>query len=427
MNKIIYDKDAEDALIYSITVQPGEFYKLDISADDFYIAQNKVIWEAFTSLSRTGTEIDVISLNNWIRTNKNEDYFGYIVELSNNTPLADSKHCAEIVREKAKRRHMVQISSKIATAAFDDTTEIDKVLPGFINQLADTQHVQNGAIHLKNYLSRLYNEVEERSNNPTEVWGLQTSFQTFNRITGGLQLGESMIVSGVPGVGKSIWAMQLGVDLGKSNPGAIYSMEMGGLQTTRRIVSGEARINTRQLKTGKLENWAGFVSCIETLGALPIYMSDSVGWTTTSLRADLSRLKAQHDIKWFVLDYLYLLNDSGKDEIERTANISIGIKRICKELNIAGIVIHSMNKAGMENDMPDQSNLRGSGQAVYDADLIVFLKKFTPMKYEKVRESEKENLRTLIFGKGRELEDPQRFIHFTKFQGFPAFAEAALD
>jgi len=143
----------------------------------------------------------------------------------------------------------------------------------------------------------------------------------------------------------------------------------------------------------------------------------------------LSRLKAQQNISWFVLDYLYLLNDGGADEIERTSLASKGLKRICKDLNLAGIIIHSMTKGGMASEIPDQSDLRGSGQAVYDADLITFLTKFKPMtrQEEKIKEKDRENLRTLWFGKGRELEDPQRYIHFTKFQGFPAFAEAATD
>lgn len=429
-NAIIYSKEAEESIIGATIGDPVCFSELDIEPDDFYVSKNKTIWQTFIDLHRSGNTLDLVTIIDKLNRDQSENWVLYLSECINDLPSwADARNYAGIIKDKATRRRMVQIASRIATTAHDPKSEIDKSLPGFIDQLSDTTKIQNGAVPLKNYLSMLYDDVEHKAENPAEIWGLETGFKQFDQITGGLQQGESMIMSGVPGVGKSIFAMQLGVNLGKSSPGAIYSMEMGAMQTTRRIVSGYGKIPTRQLKTGKLDEWDGFISCIQELSLLPIFLSDSAGWTTTTLRADLSRLKAQHGIKWFVLDYLYLLNDGGADEIERTSLASKGLKRICKDLNLAAIIIHSMNKAGMASERPDQSDLRGSGQAVYDADLITFLTKFSPLtkQEEKIKPPDRENLRTLWFGKGRELENPRRYIHFTKFQGYPAFAEAEME
>ena len=151
----------------------------------------------------------------------------------------------------------------------------------------------------------------------------------------------------------------------------------------------------------------------------------------------MARLKAQNGIEWFVLDYLYLLMDGASfaDEIERTALASKGMKRLTKELNLAGIAVHSMNKSGMETSkerqttsggIPTMGNLRGSGQVVYDADLIVFITKYKAeidTLFNATPQNERDNVRVLWFGKGRELENPKKFIKLVKHPGFPAFRE----
>ena len=148
---------------------------------------------------------------------------------------------------------------------------------------------------------------------------------------------------------------------------------------------------------------------------LPLYLSDSVHWTTASIRADLARLKIQHGVQWFVLDYAYLLRDgAGLSENDRTGMISSYIKAITRSLNMAGIVIHSLNKAGMGGGLPGGENIRGSGQQFYDTDLLMFLVK-----------SEIPNTVTCVFGKGRELENPKQAFELRKLEGFPALANAS--
>ncbi|MEM5786530.1 MAG: DnaB-like helicase C-terminal domain-containing protein, partial [Syntrophobacteraceae bacterium] len=118
-------------------------------------------------------------------------------------------------------------------------------------------------------------------------------------------------------------------------------------------------------------------------------------------------------------------NDQGEDEIERTAKASKGLKQICKDLNIAGIAIHSLNKGGIGAGTPDNNGLRGSAQVKYDADLIMYLVNYKPISEQDKRlpENERDNLRTILFGKGRELESRARYIHLTKKGEYPFFGE----
>jgi len=180
----------------------------------------------------------------------------------------------------------------------------------------------------------------------------------------------------------------------------------------------------------KDDDWGKLTEAIDQLRGKPVYMSESETWTTASLRADLTRLKVQYQIRWFIVDYLYLMNDPGESEIEKTQNISRGLKHICKALDLSGLAIHSMNKAGMTNGdgkakKPGQADLRGSAQVNYDADLICFLKEFVPITSADnfVKPNEHDNMRTLWFAKGRELENPRKYIHLVKRPNFPFFGD----
>jgi len=117
-----------------------------------------------------------------------------------------------------------------------------------------------------------------------------------------------------------------------------------------------------------------------------------------------------HHIRWFVVDYLYLLQDRyGKDDHERLAYISKSLKNICKDLQISGLVIHSMTKSEMESQTPNLSGIRGSAQIAYDTDIAMFL-----------IEGDSDDKVKLYFSKFRE-DVPDRYVVLIRDDGFPAF------
>ena len=235
-------------------------------------------------------------------------------------------------------------------------------------------------------------------------------------------------MSGKPGVGKSILEMQRAAQMANSAPGAIYSIEMSGKQVMRRIVSAKSQVQVSRLKSGRLEgdDWQHLVAAIEDLRELPVFMSDVTGWTTTSLRADLSRLKATEGVQWFLVDYLSLLDDARDQDIDsRPSIISRRLKLLCRNLDLAGVAIHSMNKEGIGKNVPDQQHLSGRANVSFDADLICFLTEFQPMSVSdnSIPEKDRENMRTLFFAKGRELEEDRKYIHMVKLPRFPNFGD----
>lgn len=440
--KALYSQEAEDAVLGAVIIDPDLMTQIVLAPDDFYNRRNREVWQTARELSHDGQAVDYLTLCERLeRKNKLAEIGGaaFLTALIGHTPTTlHAEAYAGIVRDKARRRRVVQIANALAQAAWDEKSDLDQLTPGVIEQLASTTTVIQAARPLSEYLSELYDQLETRRENPAEVWGIPTGIAKYDRMTGGMQPGELEILSGVPGVGKSMLAMQRAAAMGAASPGAIYSMEMSGLSVARRLVSGESGVKTSAMKTGRIsdDELPAFVAAIDKLSALSVHMSDCADWTTAQLRADLARLKAQAGIEWFLVDYLYLFRDGDdRTETEKTTTISRSLKRICRELELAGTAVHSVNKAGMgggEEDarksIPSNQNLRGSGQVVFDADIITFLTGYTAGHLvESIPQSQQKNLRVLWITKGRELEDPQKYILLVQKPGFPRFAEYAPD
>lgn len=422
MSAELYSTDAEESLVGSILIQPGIFASLDVTADHFHIHKLRFIWEAVDRLHQRGDPIDItVIVDELDRMNRLGTIGGsaYMVALMNRTATAlNAEAYAKTVKDYAMRRSWLQLGSKMAKLAGELDNSLDQEASGIVEDLLKAVRSDGAAVHVSKYTAQVLNETIERRANPTETWGIPTGFKDFDDITGGIQLSETLYISGEPGLGKSIMAAQMGFQMAKAgHPGAIYSLEMPGKQVVRRRLSAEARVKTRNLKTGKVDDteFGKLLELVEKYERLPLYMSDSVHWTCASLRADIARLKAQHGVEWFVLDYAYLLQDGrGLSENDKTGFVSSQLKAICRALDVAGIVIHSMNKSGIGAALPGMNSIRGSAQQVYDTDILLFL----------VEGDQKNEIRC-IFGKGRELENPKQAFTLVKLPGYPALGDLA--
>jgi len=398
--------EAERAVLGAVLISQELFKEIDLQADDFYLVEHQKIWQAFQQITVEGRTIDILSVNEKVNDPA-------LIQLVNATP--SSLHVetyAEIVREKARRREVVRLASEMANAAYNQNEDLDKKIPDFLTRLVTEAKTARGAAHISGALSELYDEVKSRYEDPSDIWGISTGLYDYDMLTGGHHAGELTLLMGKPGLGKSILAIQMAVGMANEAPGAVYEMEMGRVQTVRRSVSTEARVQTRNIRSGNLESgdWENIIKAIESFQTMPLYLSDDTSWTTASMRADLARLKAQHDIKWFVVDYLYLLSDRyGKDDHERLAYISKSLKNICKDLGLSGLVIHSMTKSEMESHAPNLSSIRGSAQIAYDTDIAMFL-----------IEGDNDKTVKLYFSKFRE-DVPDRYVTLVRDDGFPAF------
>jgi replicative DNA helicase len=420
----LYSPTTEESIIGSLIVNPDGLHDLRLSPDDFYIRRWGMVFEAMLRHEKPDMVTICVELD---KRGQLEEVGGSaeLTRLSNsamfNSYVRDLEQYAAIIREKATRRRLVAQAQALAMAANNQERPLDEAVSAILAEIAANASSGKGAQHWSAYLEQADAEIEARRAAPLKIWGLPTGFADFDYITGGLQLSELLLLAAAPGVGKSIFVMQLATQLAEGgHPGAYYSLEMTGRAVARRALSAASGVQARVLKSGNgwtEDGYTAYYAGLEALASLPVYMADDTGWTTNRLQSDLARLKRTHGIKWFVVDYSFMLTDGdGKlNEIEKTALVISRLKSICKALDLTGAVIHSMNKGGMSSDGAELSGLRGSGQVTYDTDLALFMSIPDPQNQGYIR---------LTFGKGRELENPRGYFDLVRLPGLPKYQAA---
>ena len=310
-----------------------------------------------------------------------------------------------------------------------DQIRIDKTV------LEISKNVSLQSVHRVTSVTDLSDEVEsdikKRAENPGDVWGIPYAFPYLTQVTGGKQLGELIILAGEPKLGKSFWVMQDALETAiKGTPVFIWSGEMKRKQVMRRLYQLYG-LNSRRSKTGYMQksDWDILAEAKSKIQNSPLYIDDNP-LKLNDLRGILMHEKAEHGIQQFVIDYAMLVSAPGKDEIERSANVSTEMKKICSELNLSGILIASVNKQGMDTTSENytKSNVRGSGQQIHDADIVYLLTKYCKSNSEYdlfIKPNQYDNIVMLHIAAGRELDHhlPNGIIHYERDGESPKFVE----
>ncbi len=427
-------REAEEAVLGCVFINPHCLYELApfLKTHHFYIHRHGWIWDTFLALDGRRVPIDLLTVADELdRHGKLAEVGGpaYLTSLVNQVPTSvNAEHYGRIVASHAARRSMLQAANKIASLAYDEAKPIEECIGDAVSETSSLEILGNSSdfVNMGDLLSDVYDEVQERSKDPKEVWGLATGLPKFDKKTGGLQLGELTYLAGSPGVGKTWLDLAWAMELGKQEPGALISLEMKRNSIGRRVLSGVTGVSTRAMKSGFMSesDWQPLNNAIDKYHGFPVWIDDS-SYDTARLRSTLAWLKREKGIRWFILDYALLMLDSGKDETEQSKLISANMKRIVHDLNICGVVLHSVTKVGMDGDEPKMGDQRGSGQAIHDADVQLFLTKL----YEKdpdvssLTPDQKARMATLWCSKGRELEESKFKLHLVRKGTSPFWCE----
>lgn len=409
----LFSTEAENALIGAALINPAILSEIQVSEEDFYIARNRLVWGAIANLDRQGREPDIVTIAELLeRQGKLSEVGGvaYLAMSIHNTPTSlGAERYASIVTDYSARRRLLQAANDAAKAAYNLETRIEDSLPIVVDKVLDSARIDGGAQHISHYTRSVQEQIVERMNNPCDMDGIPTGFIDFDNVSMGLQPGEVLMMTAEPGVGKSITAMQAALQMAqRSYPVACYALEMRGEAVVRRWLSGLSKVKVSAMRRGINPSDYGVIDdCLRNLDQLPIYICDKPSMSIGAIRSDLTRLQKRHGIKAFVLDYDYLLSDGqGMTENDRTILISAGIKHICRDRGIPGIIIHSQNKSDNKGAM---NILRGSKQVAFDIDWLISMKAdgFTNT--------------TIIctIDKGREMEIARKGFTLVKLEGLP--------
>ena len=430
-----HSREAEEALIGSVFIDPFLYFGLSeiVSPTDFYIHRNGWIWQAFGRLNEAKKDIDLITVADVLDGMGYLEEVGgaaYLTSLINQVPTSlNAETYANTVKGYSDKRGLLKFANRIAGLAYKDNSFSQAVTE--IKQ--DFDAIENGVVvddsfqPLKDVFSEVYDEAEERSKSPKEIWGIPTGLDQLDKETGGQQGGELSFWVGEPGVGKTWLLLGMALEMSKTSAGGFLSMELKKQSVARRVLSGASGVATKAIKTGFLEasDWVRINKAVEENAGLPLYlMYESI--TSSQLYHIVRQAKKKYNFGFLVVDYAMLFVDTARDDTERTAIISRNLKQIATTFDITVNCIHSVVKTGMDNGSdPSKSNMRGSGQQIHDADNVYFL---TPYKQTSeldgfLREEQTKKMITVWCKKGRELENSDFHVHMVRKGASPFFAE----
>ena len=313
----------------------------------------------------------------------------YLAALAGNTPTAHNvRRYAEIVRECAVLRKLIEVSTEIADGALNRMgKEVGQLLDeaeSKIFQIAEAgAKTRQGFMEIQPLLTQVMERIDllYHKDNPSDITGIPTGYRDLDRDTSGLQPGDLIIIAGRPSMGKTALALNMAEHVAVENklPVAIFSMEMSGSQLAMRLLGSIGRLDQHKLRTGRLsdDDWNRLTNAVGKLHDAPILVDESGALNALELRARARRLHRQYgSLGLIIVDYLQLMQASSEGENRATeiSEISRSLKSLAKELKVPVVALSQLSRAVEQRTGPKRpimSDLRESGAIEQDADLIL--------------------------------------------------------
>ncbi len=388
--------EAEQSVLGGILLDTSAWDKIAdlLSEKDFYRHEHQLIWRHIGRLTEHAKPVDVITVAESLESNAELEKAGglvYLGTLAQNVPsAANIRRYAEIVRERAIMRKLVEVGSEIATSAYNpggrDAGQLLDEAESRVFEISEQgERGRNGFTAMPPLLTQVVERIESLyGRDASDVTGLATGFTDLDKMTSGLQPGDLIIVAGRPSMGKTAFSINIAenVALETNKAVAIFSMEMGGTQLAMRMIGSVGRLNQQNLRTGRLEDedWSRMTHALGRLNDAPIFIDETAGLNALELRSRARRLHRQNDgLGLVVIDYIQLMSSpAGKSSENRAteiSEISRSLKSLAKELHVPVIALSQLNRSLEQrpNKRPVMSDLRESGAIEQDADLILFI------------------------------------------------------
>lgn len=409
-----------------------------LTSGDFYREAHRVIFNAMLELYNKNEVVDMVTVTEILRRdNKLEDIGGiaYITGLANAVPTAANvKYHAEIVSEKSVLRQLVRVSTEIATMGYEANDDVGVLLDTAESRILEISNRKKKAefTPISDVLMDSVQNLEKLLNNKGGLTGLPTGFIDLDKLTSGLQPSDFIILAARPSMGKTALALNIVQNValrahkrigGEPRSVAFFSLEMSKEQLVSRMLCAEASIDSQRLRVGELgdNDWDALWTACDAMSKAKIYIDDTAGITAMEMRSRARRLKAEHGLDLIVVDYLQLMQGSGKrsgssDRQQEVSEISRSLKALARELNVPVISLSQLSRSVESRNIkrPMLSDLRESGSLEQDADIVAFLYR------EDYYDKETENKHTeLIIAKHRNgpVDTVNLFFHkqYTKF------------
>lgn len=358
-----------------------------IRPEDFYFDANREIFAVAMELFNENVPVDIVTVNDrLVRYDKLDAVGGvpYLTSLAMGVSTTENvTHYAKIVQEKAVLRKLATAATAIGSIAVKQDGETDKIIEQAEQLIFDVAsgRDRSNIIPVRDIIMETYQEMAENAANPNKLTGLPTGFDELNRRCGGFHGGEFILIAGRPGMGKSSFAVNIAesVAINDGKTVAIFNLEMPKESILKRILCSQALIDSSKILTGKFEgeDWARLGRVLDKIAAAPLYIDDSSTVTVSEIRAKCHRLKQTKGLSLVVIDYLQLMQGSGRTESrqQEIADISRSLKVMAKELDVPVIALSQLSRAveTRQDKRPMLADIRESGSIEQDTDLVMFL------------------------------------------------------
>src|SRR5512138_3825495 len=291
-----HSRQAEEAVLGSILIDSEAYFAVAqvLKPDDFYIVRNRWVWEAVINLHERRAPIDYLTVCEDLEQQGQLGEIGgpaYIMGLINQTPTSlNAEAYGHLVEENAVRRRMLQSANDLARLAYDQKQSVDTIMDEAEKSIfsISERRVRHDLQPIQQVLSEYYDRIDQLSRRDEEIFGVPTGFIDLDRLLGGLQPSDLLIIAGRPGTGKTAFMLSLAKNAAqtyKKNV-AIFSLEMSNEQLVQRLISQETGIDSQRLRTGKLseEEWPLFTHSIEVLSDTRVFLDDTPALTPLQLR-----------------------------------------------------------------------------------------------------------------------------------------------
>ena len=388
----------------------------ELDSDMFISEPNRRIFDAIKSLHQSKIPLDSATVKNEIEKKGSINLIGgieYLSEVIDSViTAANVDYYIDIVREKALRRKLIDVTNKITSSAYDEEENTNDLIDDAERKIFSVTKARKAGEFktIGEVMRSTQQELERLAKNQNEITGIPSGFYDLDKLTSGFHPNELIILAARPAMGKTAFGLNLAVNAAQKTDKAvaIFNMEMSAEQLALRMIAAAGGIEQNKLKTGRLEHndWKKVNEAMSELGDTNLYIEDSSGMTISEIRAKCRRLATQEKgLGLVVIDYLQLITGSAKYEGNRqqeVSEISRSLKTMAMELKIPVIALAQLSRSVelRENKRPIMSDLRESGSIEQDADIVAFL--YRDDYYNKpAGDSSNISITELIIGKHR--------------------------
>ena len=417
LRQLPHSVEAEQAVLGSMLIDPRCVPEVieHLRPDDFYLKQNRDIYETIYSMFNYSRTIDPVTVLENMRQNGLYDENisrNYILQLMDTTPTAANvKEYMGIIKDKTLLRRLAETAGEVTALVQQGTETGADMLEAAEQRIYAIRQGRDhrGLIPISAVLIDVYDRLTELASSDSPVPGLSTGLGDLDMAISGLNKSDLILLAARPGMGKTSMALNILLHAGKfsGKSVAFFSLEMSREQLALRLISNESFVDNKKLVTGKLteNDWEKVAAAADALNRTKILIDDDSTVTVADINAKCRRVD---DLGLVVIDYLQLMQSaggrqySGENRQQVVSEISRALKIMAKELNVPVLCLSQLSRAaeGRTNKRPMLSDLRESGAIEQDADIVMFI--YREDYYDK--ETENHNLAECIIAKNRHGE-----------------------